>query len=125
MKEPRLNDAITSLLVQKLQKYQDGNTSLNLVTCTQIYQDIFDTLVETLTEAKIELTNESMNYLAQQYYDAVSIKSNGNMYELDPNIFNQRAKLENIATRELTLIAVMMNGSDFAVPLIHEVKRRS
>jgi hypothetical protein len=125
MKEPRVHEAISKLLLQKLEKYQTGDVSLNLVTCTNIYQDIFDTLVDTLSEAKVEITNESMNYLAQQYYDAVTIKSGGTMYELDPNIFDKRAKIENIETRELTLLAVMMNGSDFAVPLIHEVKRRS
>ena len=62
-----------------------------------------------------------MNYLSQQYYDGVLI--NGHQ-ELDPDIFTQRAKLDGISTEELTLLAVMLNGTDFAVPLIEEVKKR-
>jgi hypothetical protein len=120
-----VHESISRLLTKVLSKYETGDVSLNLATCVGIYQDIFDTLVETLQEANVKLTNEGMNYLAQMYYDAVSIKSKGNMYELDPNIFNQRAKLENIATKELTLLAMMLNGTDFAVPIIKEVKRRS
>jgi hypothetical protein len=45
--------------------------------------------------------------------------------ELDPNIFTQRAKLENIETRELALMALTLNGTDFTIPIIQEVKRRS
>ena len=122
MKEPRLHDAFAKLLGQRLSKYQKPDTKLNLLTCTQIYEDIFNTLVEILGNANVKVTNESMNYLAQQYYDGVLI--NGR-YELDPNIFKKRASLENIDTKEIALMAVMMNGTDFAVPLILEVRRRS
>ena len=54
--------------------------------------------------------------------DSISINDT---QELDPNIFTQRAKLENIETKELALMAVMMSGTPFAIPFIHEVKRRS
>jgi hypothetical protein len=62
-----------------------------------------------------------MNYLAQQYYDSIKIN---NKHELDPNIFTQRAKLENIKTKEVALLAVMMRGTDFIIPLVQEIKRR-
>jgi len=63
-----------------------------------------------------------MNYLAQQYYDGILIN---NTHELDPNIFSERARLDNITTKEIALMAMMLNGTDFAVPLIMEVKKRS
>ena len=122
---PRLHEAISDLLGHKLQKYisdNDADKNLTVLVCTQIFTEIFDTFVEVLENSKVEISNEAMNYLAQQYYDGILIN---NQYELNPNIFTQRAKVENIETKELALMAMMLNGTDFAVPLIMEVKRRS
>jgi len=123
MKNTGINESITKLLNLKLNAHKDKG--LNKETCIKIYQDIFDTLVETMSEARVEISNESMNYLAQQYYDAVTITNNGVRYELDPNIFDQRAKLENVETKEIALLATMMKGTDFAVPMLIEIKKRS
>lgn len=120
MRVSKFNEVITRLLTERLKQYHDKK--LDLVVCVEIYQTIFNSLVEVFEQAGTGLSNESMNYLAQQYYDAVSV--NGRE-ELDPNIFTQRAKMDNIETKELALLAVMLNGTDFAVPLIQEVKRRS
>lgn len=120
MKVSKFNDVITRLLGEKLKTYHDKK--LDLVVCVEVYQTIFNTLVEVFEQSGAGMSNEAMNYLAQQYYDGVLV--NGTQ-ELDPNIFTQRAKLENIETKELALLAVMLNGTDFALPIIHEVKRRS
>jgi hypothetical protein len=56
------------------------------------------------------------------YYDAVTI--NGNQ-ELDPNIFSQRASVKNVETKELAMLATIFSGTPFAVPFIHETKKRS
>lgn len=125
MSDPKPQDfhkAISTLLGAKLKPLTERKADLNLVTCTEIYTTIFETLVEVVSEADIAITNEGVNYLAQQYYDGILI--NGTQ-ELDPDIFSQRAKLENISTEELTLLAVMLQGTDFCVPIIREVKRRS
>lgn len=119
MKVSKFNEVITRLLTERLTVYKDKE--LNLVTCVEIYQTIFNVLVEVFETAGTGLSNEAMNYLAQQYYDAVSVNERE---ELDPNIFTQRAKMENIETKELALLAVMLNHTDFAVPLIQEIKRR-
>lgn len=119
-KKPGINDAITKLLGAKLRPFTAR--SLDLVTCTEIYQVIFDTLVEVATTAETGLTNEAMNFTAQCYYDAVAI--NGNQ-ELDPNIFTQRASVSNMETKELALLVVMLHGTDFTIPLLQEIKRRS
>lgn len=116
-----IHDAIAVLLEQNLKKYADER-KLDLSVCTKIYQSIFDSLVQVFQGSNVNITNESMNYLAQQYYDAVEI--NGR-HELDPDIFTQRAKLENIETKELALLATMMRGTDFIIPLVAEIKRRS
>lgn len=119
MKVSQFNEVISHLLGEKLKQFNDKK--LDLVVCVEIYQTIFNTLVEVFESAGIDLTNESMNYLAQQYYDGVVI--NGKE-ELDPNIFTQRAKVELVKTKELALLAVMLNHTDFAIPLIQEIKRR-
>ncbi len=120
MKVSQFNEAMTKLLTERLKPFKEK--TLDLVVCTEIFTTIFDALVEVFESSNSGLTNEAMNYMAQQYYDSVLI--NGTE-ELNPNIFTQRAKIELIDTKELALMAVMFNGTDFAVPLIQEVKRRS
>lgn len=114
------HDSITKLLGSKLDKYCYQN--VNSATCNLIYQDIFNSLIEVFTKAGHRLTNEAMNYLAQQYYDCVLINNN---HELDPNIFNQRANLGNIEIKELVLLSMMLKGTDLSFPIIEEIKRRS
>jgi len=122
MKERSVHNAISGLLAQKLKKFSDESKALNVLTCTQIYTEIFECISEIIKETEMPLCNESVNYIAQQYYDAVLI--NGNQ-ELNPNIFTQRAKLENIQTKEIALLAMMFKGTDFSFPLLAEIKKRS
>jgi len=121
MKPQELHQTITTLLGSRLQPIITAEKNLNLVSCVEIYTTIFETLIEVLTAADIHITNEAMNYLSQQYYDGILINET---QELDPEIFSQRAKLEEIETKELAILAVLLNGTDFAVPIIQEVKRR-
>lgn len=120
MKNNELHNAISKLLTDKLNRRI--NQKLDKDKCIEIYQDIFYTLSEVIKESQTPLENESVNLLAQMYYD--SIKINGT-HELDPNIFTQRAKIENIQTKELALLATMMNGTPYGDIFIHAVKRRS
>lgn len=115
-----VNDVLTRLLSEKLQSFNDKD--LNLVACVEMFKTIFDTLIEVFQAAGVDISNEAMNYIAQQYYDGILINGTN---ELDPNIFTQRARLENIETRELALLAVMLNGSGFLPPIIQEIKKRS
>lgn len=114
------HEAISKLLNNKLRKRL--NESLNKETCLEIYQDIFFTLTEVFKESKTPLENEAVNLLSQMYYDSVTI--NGNQ-ELDPNIFTQRAKLINIPTKQLALLATMTRESPFFPIFVSEIKRRS
>lgn len=116
-----IHDAIAMLLEQNLKQYADER-KLDLSVCTKIYQTIFESLVQVFQGSNVQITNESMNYLAQQYYDSIKIN---NRHELDPDIFSQRARLENIETKEIALLATMMRGTDFFYPLVEEIKRRS
>jgi len=122
MKPGEFNEAISRLLEVKLKPFVTEQRDLNLLTCTEIYTTIFDVLAEVVTQSKAPVSNEALNYLAQQYYDGILINSS---QELDPNIFTQRAKLENIETRELALLAVMLWGTDFAKPILAQIKQRS
>jgi hypothetical protein len=119
-----MHDVISVLLTEKLKRFSSKETEIKLTPgiCIEIYTEIFGTFVEVLQESKINISNESMNYLAQCYYDGILIN---NQHELNPNIFDQRAKLENIETKELALLTMMVRGTDFAIPLIKEIKRRS
>ena len=120
MKPGEFNEAISRLLEAKLKPFVTKD--LNLLTCTEIYHTIFGALVEVIIQSETPVSNEALNYLAQQYYDGALINDN---HELDPNIFTQRAKLESIESRELALLAVMMWGTDFVKPVLAEIKKRS
>jgi hypothetical protein len=121
-KPGEIHKTISKLLEERLKYLITEERSLNLTACIEIYTTIFNTLVELITEAGIPITNDGMNFLAQQYYDGVRI--NGNQ-ELDPNVFTQRIKLENIETKELALLAIILSGTDFAIPILAEIKKRS
>jgi hypothetical protein len=114
------HEAICGLLNDRLQRRL--NDKLDRSVCMEIYGDIFFSLTEVIKEAQTPLDNEAVNLLAQMYYDSVTV--NGNQ-ELDPSIFTQRAKMENIPTKELALLATMMNGTPFAPIFISEIKKRS
>ena len=118
MKQP--HEAMTEMLTTKLQKFL--NEPLNRGTCIQIYNVLFESLQTITSGLNLEITNEGMNYLAQLYYDSVLVSGNK---VLDPNIFTQRAKLENISTKELVVMSAFVNRSPFAVDIIKEIKRRS
>jgi hypothetical protein len=120
MKENKLHQSISKLITERLARR--AGEKLDSSTCSSIYQDIFFTLAEVFKEAQTPLCNESVNLLSQMYYDSIKIN---NTIELDPNIFTQRASLKNIETKEIALLATMMNGTTFAPVFIEEVRKRS
>jgi len=116
----RMQEAISNLLVNRM-KLEFRDLSLNDDTCNRIYRTIFDTVVEVFVASNMKLSNEFVNYVAQQYYDAVAINGNN---RLNPNIFTQRAKLDDINLTELRFMAIFFKDTDHIVPVIHELKRR-
>lgn len=117
------NVAITRLLQEKLKVFIDR--SVTAATSLEIYTTIFETIAEVMTAAKAPLSNESVNYIAQMYYDGVQVTNAGGTIELDPNVFSKRASLDNISTKELVLLATMFRGCEFVVPFVEEIRRRS
>lgn len=115
-----IHESVSKLLSLRLEKYKNQN--LNNEVCLKIYCDIFDCFVDLFQESNIKISNESMNFISQMYYDAVKINST---QELNPNIFDKKANLKNIETKELSMLATMLNGTVFAEPFLLEVKRRS
>ena len=120
MKKSEVHETISKLLADRLQRRIDQK--LDRTACMEIFGDIFFTLTEIVKQAGTPLDNEAVNLLSQMYYDSVIV--NGNQ-ELDPSIFTQRAKLENVPTKELALMATMMNGTPFGDIFITAVKSRS
>jgi len=123
MKENKLHQAISKLLTDRLAK--NNGKRLNRETCTEIYQDIFFSITELFKESSTPLGNEAANLLAQMYYDCVTLQTSSGNSELDPSIFEKRASTDNVPTKELALLATMMNGTPFAPVFISAVKRRS
>lgn len=110
--------AVSKLISEKLKSVK----TLNRQTQMQIYNEIFNVWSEITTNAKFDLSNEAVNYLAQQYYSGILI--NGRQ-ELDMSIFTQLSKVESISTKELLVIGSLLRGTDFLLPVVKEIKRRN
>lgn len=119
-KQKNIHESISKLIEQKIAKHVKSR--FDSTTCSAIYVDIFDALVNVFQTANLQITNEAVNLLSQMYYDSVSINGND---ELDPNIFDKRAKLENVATKELSLLASMYRGTPFFEIFVYEINKRS
>lgn len=114
--------AVTKLITDKLR--DRAFTKANKTTCIEIYQLIFETLVEVFEKSGADkiLQNEAMNYTAQQIYSGVLLN---NSEELDPNIFDKLATVKNISTKELAFLVLFFNNTDFRYPILEEIKLRS
>ena len=116
--------AVEQLINAKLATFKQ--MSLDKANCVSIYQKIFETLTELFQNVQAPISNEGANYIAQQYYDGIMlVGSDGNTHELDPNIFNQRASLDNIPTKELAFMAMLLAGTDHRVAVLEAIKQRS
>lgn len=115
-------EAISKLLVQNLAKYKDK--TLNRETCLAMYGTVFETLQTVVEGAELQtsISNESLNWIAQALYDSISINNN---QETDPNIFTQRASLDQIPTKELAFLAMLLRDTPFAGVVVATIKRRS
>jgi hypothetical protein len=122
MKSQELQQIITELLQLKLRPLISDEKSLNSSSCIEIYVTIFEALTEVVQEAHLPISNEGMNYLAQQYYDGIRIND---VHELDPTIFDKRVSVGDMPTKELALLAAILSGTDFILPVVEEIKRRS
>lgn len=120
MSKKSIHDSVVGLLNERLKR--KINDKFDKQACLEIYQDIFYTLTEVFKQANAPLENEAVNLLSQMYYDSVTINDN---QELDPNIFTQRANLENIPTKQLALLATMMRDTPFMPIFVSEIKKRS
>ena len=116
--------AFEQLMKSKLAAFQ--NKSLDRANCVAIYQALFEALTGLFGNVKAPIGNEGANYIAQQYYDGIVLTgTDEHVHELDPNIFNQRASLDNIPTKELAFMAMLLDGTDYRLPVLAEIKRRS
>lgn len=115
------NDVFIKLLSERFRVFTDNDRTLDKSTCSEIYQVIFNCLVDVLKQSSVQLKNETVNWIAQSYY--TSLKINGK-HELNPNIFTQKAKLEEIESKELALIAMLLQGTDFSAEVVHFLKTK-
>lgn len=117
----RFYTAISSLVEASLTNIFKGK-SIAQVNHTEVYQAIYNSVVEVFQTSKVNnLSNEFMNYVAQQFYDEVVFNDKTT---LDPNIFTQRAKLSEMVTSEVQFLAMFYKGTHLFPLVIAEAKRR-
>lgn len=116
------NDVALAMIGDALAKHK--GKQLNSDTCMMMYNDIFVALTEIFTRSSSRLSNEAVNYIAQMYYDSVSL--NGTAAGLDPNIFSKRANLDNVTMHDLVLMRMLFKDvAEYVDPFILEIRRRS
>lgn len=115
------NTAISRLMTERLQKYVNEPSTVE--THIKAYQEIFNTLADVFQESGVGLTNEAVNYIAQEYYDSI-VTGDREDDRLNPHIFTQRASLKNIPTTDLGLLATMFKDTKLFHSIIHELKGR-
>jgi len=113
------NKTIIKILEQDLRSFK--GSSVNREVSLQIYNIIFNIISNIFQKSNIIVSNVTINYISQQYYYCIRINNN---QELDPNIFTMLAKVENITTKELGMLACMFSNSDLVYPIIHELRKR-
>lgn len=106
-KKVTFHESFSELLKNNL-LYTFKEKSITKDVCLGIYQEIFSLVTQTLMEGKIELSNEGANYVAQLYYESIRIN---NTCELDPSIFTQEAKVENLSKKDCLIIFALLRHS--------------
>lgn len=114
-----IDEVLSNLITAKLQRFLNSPAGGNSL---QVYNEIFSTLETVVTNSNINICNESLNYFAQTFYDSVTINGSEG---LDPNIFTKKAKLENIDSKNLKYLLILLKGTTFSIPVIQELKRRN
>jgi len=120
----QIEDAVKRAIEAKLQKHR-GHDPSDKESCTLIYQDIFLALQEIvlmIPTLKNGITDKGINFVAQAYYDMVSINGRD---ELNPNIFTERVKHDDMPTSELALCGVLLHGTPVLAEIVAVIKKRS
>lgn len=117
------NQSFIKLMNSKLEKYH--TKKINQSLSKSVYQDVYNVLTEILSLAagsKYSLSHESLSYFTQLYYDCI-ISSDGQ--KLDTNTIGKLANLSKIDNKELDFYSFAFYGTDLAIHVNHEIKRRS
>jgi len=113
------HDIFSDQLRLILGKYRDDR--LNDSTCSLIYQDIYQQLLEVLKGSSLNVHQDTVNWLSQQYYDGIKINGNSS---LNPNIFRKRPNLTDLPTKDLVVLLAMTQKTGFARDVAEELKKR-
>lgn len=115
------NEIFSGILSTKLKSFSGQPISRS--TSLEIYQVAFNLLADLLTECEIQIRNDAINYIAQLYYDCISINGSD---ELDENIFTKRVTVQDLKTEELSFIIELLHTEPVLVgDCLRELRRRS
>jgi hypothetical protein len=122
-KPKNFNHVFSALLAERLAMFLDGGR-LDRAKCIEIYTVIFNVLQDIIVRTNVRLDDESLNYIAQQYYLSLLLNPGKGNYELDDTIFDKMASLKNIDTKKLLLVGTLLKGTGFLADVVAEIKHR-
>jgi hypothetical protein len=114
-------EPVNRALTERLQVF--AGRSLTRTTCMEIYQTMFNTLVDIFSMSKSGISNESVNFVAQALYECITLNNHDD--SLDPTIFTQKASLKNVPMSDLVMLSVMFREHFIATEALAEIKHRS
>lgn len=131
MSDPKLEElktaagAMMQLIDSRLLTFKDR--ILDSSTCIEIYTTIFSTIAEVFENSQVQVENETVNWIAQTFYNVIEIGTpGGGMAKLDPNIFDKKAKLENIKTPDVALLYIMFRDQPWLIAdVVKEIRKRN
>lgn len=96
--------------------------SLTRDTAMRMYQDICNEVIEIVKACSLPINNDSVNWLAQAYYDGIRL---GGGHRLPEDIFTQRPTLKDLPTKDIVTLMAMVRQTGFFVELAEEMRARS
>jgi len=118
----KIQQALQGMLNAKLVEFVDQ--TLTSEVCAKIYVSMFESvneLVGMVPELKKNLDEQSVNFIAQGYYDLIEV----NGQTLDPNVFTKRVKVTELSTRQLALVGLLFVDTPILSEIMVTLKKRS
>jgi GrpB-like predicted nucleotidyltransferase (UPF0157 family) len=91
-------------------------------TMMELYGTIFNSIADIFLQSKVKMSNETMNFVAQCYYEDVEINGRN---EIDKMIYTQKAKIESVPNHELVILTKLWKDHVYAKIFVQALKSRN
>lgn len=95
--------------------------TLNRHVYMEIYTAIYNAVYDLLVKGHFKLTNDAVNYIAQSYWDMLSINNSEN--GIPDDIFTKRITINDIPIEDVAKIFILFRGSPLCIEAAKRLRR--